>query len=153
MHRATVYHPIPYSVTLPIEVLGVEEAFPFLDLTLHDLGIDVASIKERVVWVDSRRTQVRTKTGKLKEKEILILHIRVSAVRPGDGHVQEVTYGSESHTDRQYFKTLVSVQPWVKEPSKDQSCNQKQQDEVEMVIAIDGESHPKWQKTEEKKEF
>lgn len=34
-------------------------------------------MKERVVWVDTKKTQVKSKAGKLKEKEITVLEVRV----------------------------------------------------------------------------
>lgn len=35
-----------------------------------------SEVKERVVWVDTKKTQVKNKAGKLKEKEITILEVR-----------------------------------------------------------------------------
>lgn len=34
-----------------------------------------SEVKERVVWVDTKKTQVKNKAGKLKEKEITILEV------------------------------------------------------------------------------
>lgn len=34
-----------------------------------------SDVKERVVWVDTKKTQVKNKTGKLKEKETTILEV------------------------------------------------------------------------------
>lgn len=36
-----------------------------------------SEVKERVVWVDTKKTQVKNKAGKLKEKEITILEVRL----------------------------------------------------------------------------
>lgn len=82
-----------------------------------------------MVWVDTKRTQVKNKAGKLKERETTILEVkgepkktrkkpvrscrrmptilfpvqvRVKAQKPGDKQLQEVLYSTEAHTDR-YF--------------------------------------------------
>lgn len=34
-----------------------------------------SEVKERVVWVDTKKTQVKNKAGKLKEKEVTILEV------------------------------------------------------------------------------
>lgn len=34
-----------------------------------------SDVKERVVWVDTKKTQVKNKTGKLKEKETTVLEV------------------------------------------------------------------------------
>ena len=34
-----------------------------------------SEVKERVVWVDTKKTQVKNKAGKLKEKEITVLEV------------------------------------------------------------------------------
>lgn len=34
-----------------------------------------SEVKERTVWVDTKKTQVKNKAGKLKEKEITILEV------------------------------------------------------------------------------
>lgn len=39
--------------------------------------ISRSEVKERVVWVDTKKTQVKNKTGKLKEKEITILEVQL----------------------------------------------------------------------------
>lgn len=36
---------------------------------------DRSEVKERVVWVDTKKTQVKNKAGKLKEKEITVLEV------------------------------------------------------------------------------
>lgn len=36
---------------------------------------DRSEVKERVVWVDTKKTQVENKAGKLKEKEITVLEV------------------------------------------------------------------------------
>uniref|UniRef100_A0AAZ1Y184 Uncharacterized protein n=1 Tax=Oreochromis aureus TaxID=47969 RepID=A0AAZ1Y184_OREAU len=79
MLRVIVERDIPMSVTLPIEVQPdpANQPFPFLDTTLADLGIKESEVKERVVWVDTKKTQVKNKAGKLKEKEITILEVRL----------------------------------------------------------------------------
>lgn len=41
-----------------------------------------SEVKERVVWVDTKKTQVKNKAGKLKEKEITILEVRGSKSFP-----------------------------------------------------------------------
>lgn len=71
-----------------------------------------SAVKERVVWVDTKRTQVKSKSGKLKEKEITILEVRVKAQIPGDKKTQEVLYSTESHTDRSFCRTGVDILPW-----------------------------------------
>jgi len=40
-----------------------------------------SDVKERVVWVDTKKTQVKNKAGKLKEKEITILEVRLEEDR------------------------------------------------------------------------
>uniref|UniRef100_A0A3P8QHZ8 Si:ch211-196f5.2 n=1 Tax=Astatotilapia calliptera TaxID=8154 RepID=A0A3P8QHZ8_ASTCA len=79
MLRVIVERDIPMSVTLPIEVQAdlANQPFPFLDTTLADLGIQESEVKERVVWVDTKKTQVKNKAGKLKEKEITILEVQL----------------------------------------------------------------------------
>uniref|UniRef100_A0A3B3USP1 Si:ch211-196f5.2 n=1 Tax=Poecilia latipinna TaxID=48699 RepID=A0A3B3USP1_9TELE len=105
---------IPMSVALPIELQadGSHQAFPFLDTTLADLGIQESDVKERVVWVDTKKTQVKNKAGKLKEKETTILEVRVKAKKPGDKQLQEVLYSTEAHTDRSFCRTGMDIQPW-----------------------------------------
>lgn len=34
-----------------------------------------SDVKERVVWLDTKKTQVKNKTGKLKEKETAVLEV------------------------------------------------------------------------------
>ncbi|CAI5673675.1 unnamed protein product [Oreochromis niloticus] len=101
-------------VTLPIEVQPnlANQPFPFLDTTLADLGIQESEVKERVVWVDTKKTQVKNKAGKLEEKEITILEIRVKAQKPGDKQLQEVLYSTEAHTDRSFCCTGMDILPW-----------------------------------------
>ncbi|XP_042566244.1 uncharacterized protein si:ch211-196f5.2 [Clupea harengus] len=103
---------VPMCVSLPIDILSPDQAFPFLDTTLAGLGIEESAVKERVVWVDSKRTQVRTKSGKVKEKEITLLEVRVKAKHPGDNKSQEVLYSTESHTDRSFTRSGVDITPW-----------------------------------------
>uniref|UniRef100_A0A8C2XHK4 Si:ch211-196f5.2 n=1 Tax=Cyclopterus lumpus TaxID=8103 RepID=A0A8C2XHK4_CYCLU len=105
---------IPMSVTLPLQMEPdpAHQPFPFLDTTLADLGIQESDVKERVVWVDTKKTQVKNKAGKLKEKEITILEVRVKAQKPGDKQLQEVLYSTESHTDRSFCRTGMNILPW-----------------------------------------
>uniref|UniRef100_A0A087XTS5 Rad21/Rec8-like protein N-terminal domain-containing protein n=1 Tax=Poecilia formosa TaxID=48698 RepID=A0A087XTS5_POEFO len=114
MVRVEVEQDIPMSVALPIELQadGSHQAFPFLDTTLADLGIQESDVKERVVWVDTKKTQVKNKAGKLKEKETTILEVRVKAKKPGDKQLQEVLYSTEAHTDRSFCRTGMDIQPW-----------------------------------------
>ncbi|XP_043960127.1 uncharacterized protein si:ch211-196f5.2 [Gambusia affinis] len=114
MVRVEVEQDIPMSVALPIELQadGSQQAFPFLGTTLADLGIQESDVKERVVWVDTKKTQVKNKTGKLKEKETTILEVRVKAKKPGDKQLQEVLYSTEAHTDRSFCRTGMDIQPW-----------------------------------------
>ncbi|KPP62526.1 forkhead box protein P1-like [Scleropages formosus] len=138
---------VPVCVTLPIEILNPEQAFPSLDRTLEDLGIAQSTVKEQVVWVDSRHTQVRNKLGKLKEKEIMVLEVRVKAQRPGDHGIQEVVYGSEMHTDRAYCRSSVEILPWKQtqlgagSPVLCSSENDLQP--VEVTMALSTEAPPK----------
>ncbi|XP_070709437.1 uncharacterized protein [Pempheris klunzingeri] len=112
--RVEVEWEIPMSVTLPIQVQPdpAHQPFPFLDTTLADLGIQESEVKERVVWVDTKKTQVKNKAGKLKEKEITILEVRVKAQKPGDKQLQEVLYSTEAHTDRSFCRTGIDILPW-----------------------------------------
>ncbi|XP_053477360.1 uncharacterized protein si:ch211-196f5.2 [Ictalurus furcatus] len=105
---------IPMRVSLPIEVMSPDQAFPFLNTTLADLGIDESAVKERVVWVDTKRTKVRSRSGKLKEKEVSVLEVRVKAQLPGQAKCQEVLYSTESHTDRSYCRSGIIFQPWTR---------------------------------------
>ncbi|KAF5902710.1 forkhead box P1-like protein, partial [Clarias magur] len=113
MIRTETEKEIPMCVSLPIEVTSPDQAFPFLNTTLADLGIDESAVKERVVWVDTKRTQVRSKSGKLKEKEVSVLEIRVKAQLPGQTKCQEVLYSTESHTDRLYCRSGITFLPWT----------------------------------------
>ncbi|XP_055022520.1 uncharacterized protein si:ch211-196f5.2 [Boleophthalmus pectinirostris] len=105
---------IPMAVTLPIEMQPdpAHQPFPFLETTLADLGIQESEVKERVVWVDTTKTQVKNKAGKLKEKETTILEVRVKAQKPGDKTLQEVLYSTEAHTDRSFCRTGMDIVPW-----------------------------------------
>ncbi|XP_036378673.1 uncharacterized protein si:ch211-196f5.2 [Megalops cyprinoides] len=144
MVRAELQLEVPMCVSLPIEILSPEQAFPFLDTTLADLGIEHSAVKERVVWVDTKRTRVRNKSGKLKEKEVIVLEVRVKAQQPGEPETQEVLYSTETHTDRSYCCSSVAVLPWKHtHPEIDSQP-------VEITVALDTEVQPKWQKTEEK---
>ncbi|XP_044032926.1 uncharacterized protein si:ch211-196f5.2 isoform X2 [Siniperca chuatsi] len=114
MVRVELEWEIPMSVTLPIQTQPdpAHQPFPFLDTTLADLGIQESEVKERVVWVDTKKTQVKNKAGKLKEKEITILEVRVKAQKPGDKQLQEVLYSTEAHTDRSFCRTGMNILPW-----------------------------------------
>ncbi|XP_063063254.1 uncharacterized protein si:ch211-196f5.2 [Engraulis encrasicolus] len=138
---------VPLSVSLPIEVLSPDQAFPFLNSTLAGLGIDESSVKERVVWVDTKRTQVRTKAGKVKEKEVTLLEVRVKAKHPGDKQSQEVLYSTESHTDRHFTRSGVDINPWrhtqpnVEEPeSETQSESSYAPVEMTLPLVIDSQA-------------
>lgn len=39
------------------------------------VSVSRSEVKERVVWVDTKKTQVKNKAGKLKEKETTILEV------------------------------------------------------------------------------
>uniref|UniRef100_UPI0037E84D84 uncharacterized protein n=1 Tax=Semicossyphus pulcher TaxID=241346 RepID=UPI0037E84D84 len=121
MVRVELEWEIPMSVTLPIEVQPdpAHQPFPFLDTTLADLGIQESEVKERVVWVDNKKTQVKNKAGKLKEKEITILEVRVKAQKPGDKQLQEVLYSTEAHTDRSFCRTGMNILPWKQTSTED----------------------------------
>uniref|UniRef100_A0A8C7NL84 Si:ch211-196f5.2 n=2 Tax=Oncorhynchus mykiss TaxID=8022 RepID=A0A8C7NL84_ONCMY len=139
MVRTELEWDVPMSVPLPIEVISADQPFPFLDTTLADLGIEESAVKERVVWVDTKRTQVKSKSGKLKEKEITILEVRVKAQIPGDKKTQEVLYSTESHTDRSFCRTGVDILPWKSRTQTEENGFQP----VEMTVALDIESQPK----------
>ncbi|XP_034145369.1 uncharacterized protein si:ch211-196f5.2 [Esox lucius] len=136
--RAELQWDIPMSVPLPIEVISADQPFPFLDTTLADLGIEESAVKERVVWVDTKRTQVKNKAGKLKEKEITILEVRVKAQVPGDKKTQEVLYSTESHTDRSFCRTGMDILPWKVHTKTENSLQP-----MEMTMALEIESQPK----------
>lgn len=76
-----------------------------------------AAVKERVVWVDTKRTKVRSRSGKLKEKEVSVLEVRVKAQLPGQAKCREVLYSTESHTDRSYCRSGISFRPWTRTPA------------------------------------
>ncbi|XP_019942832.2 uncharacterized protein [Paralichthys olivaceus] len=124
------------AVTLPVQVQPdpANQPFPFLDTTLADLGIEESEVKERVVWVDTKKTQVKNKAGKLKEKEITILEVRVKAQRPGDEELQEVLYSTEAHTDRSFCRTGMNILPW-KQRYTDNGLTP-----VQMTMALDVEN-------------
>ncbi len=71
-----------------------------------------SAVKERVVWVDTKRTRVKGKSGKLKEKEVTVLEVRVKAQHPGERQCQEVLYSTESSTDRSFCRSGVDIIPW-----------------------------------------
>lgn len=72
-----------------------------------------SAVKERVVWVDTKRTRVKGKSGKLKkEKEVTVLEVRVKAQHPGERQSQEILYSTESHTDRSFCRSGVDILPW-----------------------------------------
>ncbi|XP_072234358.1 uncharacterized protein [Leuresthes tenuis] len=138
MVRVEVEREIPMSLTLPIEVQPdpAHQPFPFLDTTLADLGIQESEVKERVVWVDTKKTQVKNKAGKLKEKEITILEVRVKAQKPGDKQLQEVLYSTEAHTDRSFCRTGMDILPWKQRGGSGLTP-------VEMTLELDLENqHP-----------
>ncbi|KAJ8374896.1 hypothetical protein SKAU_G00054760 [Synaphobranchus kaupii] len=144
MLRSELQWEVPMCVPLPIEILNPELVFSFLDTTLANLGIEKSAVKERVLWVDSKRTRVRKKSGKLKEKEVIVLEVRVKAQQPGEPQTQEILYSTESHTDRSYCRSSVAVLPWKQtQPENDHQP-------VELTLALDIELQPEWKKTEEK---
>ncbi|XP_043082726.1 uncharacterized protein si:ch211-196f5.2 [Puntigrus tetrazona] len=149
MVRAELDWTVPMCVHLPIEVLNPDQAFPFLNTTLADLGIEESAVKERVVWVDTKRTRVKGKSGKLKEKEVTVLEVRVKAQHPGERQCQEVLYSTESHTDRSFCRSGVDISPW-----RHTQPAQNELQPVEMTLALDAvsESKSKWQKAQEKRE-
>ncbi|XP_058481751.1 uncharacterized protein si:ch211-196f5.2 [Solea solea] len=132
--RVEVEWDIPMSVTLPVQVQAdpAQQPFPFLDTTLADLGIQESEVKERVVWVDTKKTQVKNKAGKLKEKEITILEVRVKAQKPGDTELQEVLYSTEAHTDRSFCRTGMDILPW-----KQRSTGETELSPVQMTMALE----------------
>ncbi|XP_041823684.1 uncharacterized protein si:ch211-196f5.2 [Melanotaenia boesemani] len=90
-----------------------------------------SEVKERVVWVDTKKTQVKNKAGKLKEKEITILEVRVKAQKPGDKQLQEVLYSTEAHTDRSFCRTGMDILPWKQRVGKNGLAP------VEMTMTLD----------------
>ncbi|XP_056155181.1 uncharacterized protein si:ch211-196f5.2 [Lampris incognitus] len=151
MIRAKLEWEIPMSVTLPIEVQPdpAQQPFPFLDTTLADLGIQESEVKERVVWVDTKKTQVKSKAGKLKEKEITILEVRVKAQKPGDKQLQEVLYSTEAHTDRSFCRTGVDILPW-----KQRYTGENGLTPAEMTTAVDMEDQqPKFNGAKQQREM
>ncbi|XP_067342543.1 uncharacterized protein si:ch211-196f5.2 [Channa argus] len=137
MVRVELEWELPMSMTLPIQLQPdpAHQPFPFLDTTLADLGIQESQVKERVVWVDTKKTQVKNKAGKLKEKEITILEVRVKAQRPGDKQLQEVLYSTEAHTDRSFCRTGMNIQPWKQRYMGDNGLATAQ-----ITMALDTES-------------
>ncbi|XP_040926328.1 uncharacterized protein si:ch211-196f5.2 [Betta splendens] len=137
MVRVEVDWDIPMSVTMPIQVQpgATDQRFPFLDTTLADLGIEESNVKERVVWVDTKKTQVKNKAGKLKEKETTILEVRVKAKRPGDKQLQEVLYSTEAHTDRSLCRTGMNILPW-------RCTGEKGLTPVQISMALDMKKQP-----------
>ncbi|KAG9356004.1 hypothetical protein JZ751_000848 [Albula glossodonta] len=109
---------VPMVVPLPIEILTAETTFPFLDATLANLGIEPSSVKERVVFADSRRTTVQGNVAKAKDKEVMIMEVRVTAQRPEDPKVQEVLYITETHSDRSFGRCALGVLPWKHVPGE-----------------------------------
>ncbi|KAM3593388.1 uncharacterized protein V6R79_011995 [Siganus canaliculatus] len=140
---------IPMSLALPVQVQPdpVHHPFPFLDTTLADLGIQESEVKERVVWVDTKKTQVKNKAGKLKEKEITILEVRVKAQKPGDKQLQEVLYSTEAHTDRSFCRTGMNIQPW-----KTTSPGEDGLTPVQMTMALENQQ-PDLTETQEQREI
>lgn len=137
MVRVELEWDIPMAVALPIQVQpdAAHQPFPFLDTTLADLGIKESEVKERVVWVDTKKTQVKNKAGKLKEKETTILEVRVKAQKPGDKQLQEVLYSTEAHTDRSFCRTGMDIQPW-----KQQNTGERELAPVKMTMALNTEN-------------
>ncbi|XP_008305768.1 uncharacterized protein LOC103376958 [Cynoglossus semilaevis] len=133
--RVKVDWNVPMSVVLPIQMQVdlTNQEFPFLDTTLADLGIKESEVKERVVWVDTKKTQVKNKAGRLKEKEITILEVRVKAQKPGDPALQEVLYSTEAHTDRSFCRTGMDILPWKQRYTEDNVLSP-----VNMTMALDG---------------
>ncbi|KAM8823607.1 uncharacterized protein AB9W97_005436 [Spinachia spinachia] len=125
------------SVTLPVQVEPnpAHQQFPFLDTTLADLGIQESDVKERVVWVDTKKTQVKNRAGKLKEKETTVLEVRVKAQKPGDKALQEVLYSTEAHTDRSFCRTGMNILPW-----KNTCAGEPGQTAVQRTTAVDTEN-------------
>ncbi|GAA6076799.1 uncharacterized protein si:ch211-196f5.2 [Tachysurus ichikawai] len=141
MIRSEMEKEIPLCVSLPMEVTGPEQTFPFLNTTLADLGIDESAVKERVVLMDTKRTQVRSRSGKLKEKEVSVLEVRVKAQLPGQSKCQEVLYSTESHTDRSYCRSGIAFLPWGHTPDDNEP--------VEMTLALDSQTHTTTEESEE----
>uniref|UniRef100_A0A3Q3NIJ4 Si:ch211-196f5.2 n=1 Tax=Mastacembelus armatus TaxID=205130 RepID=A0A3Q3NIJ4_9TELE len=84
--RVELERDIPMLVTVPIKVQPdpTHQPFPFLDTTLADLGIQESEVKERVVWVDTKKTQVKSLTFLF----------------------------TEAHTDRSFCRTGMTITPW-----------------------------------------
>ncbi|CAL8311807.1 unnamed protein product [Merluccius merluccius] len=151
--RAELLWDIPMAILLPIEVQreldAAHQPFPFLDTTLADLGIQESEVKERVVWVDTKKTQVKNKAGKLKEKEITLLEVRVKAQKPGDKQLQEILYSTEAHTDRSFCRTGVDILPWKQRHTDDKGLAP-----VEMTLALDVETeHPRSQDSQKQRDI
>uniref|UniRef100_A0A3B3S3D7 Si:ch211-196f5.2 n=1 Tax=Paramormyrops kingsleyae TaxID=1676925 RepID=A0A3B3S3D7_9TELE len=144
MVRAELQWAVPMCVPLPVDMPSPEHFFPFLDGTLDDLGILPSEVREKVVWVDTTRTRVRSNSGELKEKEIVVLELRVKAQQPGQRQSQEIVYSTESQTQRSYCRKGPMTMPW-----EDASAESRLKP-AEMLLALDTELKPKWQKTEKK---
>lgn len=54
-----------------------------------------SEVKERVVWVDTKKTQVKNKAGKLKEKETTILEVRSFLSLDLPGYKQKQVRGTD----------------------------------------------------------
>ncbi|XP_033965047.1 uncharacterized protein [Pseudochaenichthys georgianus] len=149
MVRVKLEWDLPMSVDLPIEVQPdpAHQPFPFLDTTLADLGIEESEVKERVVWVDTKKTQIKNKAGKLKEKEVTILEVRVKAQKPGEKQMQEVLYSTEAHTDRSFCRTGMNILPWKSGGKGDNGLTP-----VQMTLALDRENQQP-EMTEEQREI
>ncbi|KAK1885474.1 Meiotic recombination protein REC8 like [Dissostichus eleginoides] len=151
MVRVELEWDLPMSVDLPIEVKPdpAHQPFPFLDTTLADLGIQESEVKERVVWVDTKKTQVKNKAGKLKEKEVTILEVRVKAQKPGEKQMQEVLYSTEAHTDRSFCRTGMNILPW-----KSGGTGENGLTPVQMTLAMDRENQqPEMTEAQEQREI
>ncbi|KAM9332607.1 meiotic recombination protein REC8 homolog [Pholidichthys leucotaenia] len=147
--RVEVERDIPMSVSLPIQVEPdpAHRPFPFLDTTLADLGIQESEVKERVVWVDTKKTQVKNKAGKLKEKETTLLEVRVKVQKPGDKQLQEILYSTEAHTDRSFCRTGIDILPWKQRHTGDKGLTP-----VQMTMALDNQQ-PGLTEAEEQREI
>uniref|UniRef100_A0A8P4KIB0 Si:ch211-196f5.2 n=1 Tax=Dicentrarchus labrax TaxID=13489 RepID=A0A8P4KIB0_DICLA len=115
MVRVELEWEIPMSVTLPIQVQPdpAHQPFPFLDTTLADLGIQESEVKERVVWVDTKKTQVKNKAGKRQPLCFLL---------------------TEAHTDRSFCRTGMNILPW-----KHRSTGEDGLTPVQMTMALENQ--------------
>ncbi|KAG5842080.1 hypothetical protein ANANG_G00173870 [Anguilla anguilla] len=138
-----LWYDIPLCVPLPIEILSAETTFPFLEATLANLGIEPTQVQERVLWADSRRTTVQSSSGKIKEKAIMLLEVRVKAQRPDNPDLREVLYATETHSDRSFGRCSLDVLPWINIPDSQP---------VEVTLSLDIEIQPEIEMPEEQQE-